>query len=146
MKKLLFILVAIVSLCACSNDDDSSVKNQFIFDGKAYQIDSAYINHYVMILYSGEYHRFSVSTTKVEIGKKNYLKDIGAEAMLCEYDKDGNEGYLHLWGSHGSKMDKNSYLTIKNNDEDKGTYIEVYINDGEKTIKATYLGTPRVEE
>lgn len=39
MKKLLFILVAIVSLCACSSDDDSSVKNQFIFDGKAYQID-----------------------------------------------------------------------------------------------------------
>lgn len=66
--------------------------------------------------------------------------------MLCEYDKDGNEGYLHLWGSHGSKMDKNSYLTIKNNDEDNRTYIEVYINDGEKTIKATYLGTPRVEE
>ena len=137
--------MAVLSLCACSSNDDSSVSNQFLYDGKVYQIDSAYINHYVMILYSGEYHRFSVTTTRVEIGKKNYLKDLGSEAILCEYDKDGNEGYLHLWGSHGSKMDKNSYLTIKNNDEDDRTYIEVYINDGEKPIKATYLGVARKE-
>ncbi len=137
--------MAVLSLCACSSNDDSSVSNQFLYDGKVYQIDSAYINHYVMILYSGEYHRFSVTTARVEIGKKNFLKDLGSEAILCEYDKDGNEGYLHLWGSHGSKMDKNSYLTIKNNDEDDRTYIEVYINDGEKPIKATYLGVARKE-
>lgn len=137
--------MAVLSLCACSSNDDSPVSNQFLYDGKVYQIDSAYINHYVMILYSGEYHRFSVTTTRVEIGKKNYLKDLGSEAILCEYDKDGNEGYLHLWGSHGSKMDKNSYLTIKNDDEDDRTYIEVYINDGEKPIKATYLGVARKE-
>lgn len=137
--------MAVLSLCACSSNDESSVSNQFLYDGKVYQIDSAYINHYVMILYSGEYHRFSVTTARVEIGKKNYLKDLGSEAILCEYDKDGNEGYLHLWGSHGSKMDKNSYLTIKNNDEDDRTYIEVYINDGEKPIKATYLGVARKE-
>uniref|UniRef100_UPI0025F107DE hypothetical protein n=1 Tax=Prevotella sp. TaxID=59823 RepID=UPI0025F107DE len=145
MKKLLITLMAVLSLCACSSNDDSSVSNQFLYDGKVYQIDSAYINHYVMILYSGEYHRFSVTTARVEIGKKNFLKDLGSEAILCEYDKDGNEGYLHLWGSHGSKMDKNSYLTIKNNDEDDRTYIEVYINDGEKPIKATYLGVARKE-
>ena len=137
--------MAVLSLCACSSNDDSSVSNQFLYDGKVYQIDSAYINHYVMILYSGEYHRFSVTTARVEIGKKNYLKDLGSEAILYEFDKDGNEGYLHLWGSHGSKMDKNSYLTIKNNDEDDRTYIEVYINDGEKPIKATYLGVARKE-
>lgn len=137
--------MAVLSLCACSSNDDSSVSNQFLYDGKVYQIDSAYINHYVMILYSGEYHRFSVTTARVEIGKKNYLKDLGSEAILYEFDKDGNEGYLHLWGSHGSKMDKNSYLTIKNDDEDDRTYIEVYINDGEKPIKATYLGVARKE-
>lgn len=137
--------MAVLSLCACSSNDESSVSNQFLYDGKVYQIDSAYINHYVMILYSGEYHRFSVTTARVEIGKKNYLKDLGSEAILYEFDKDGNEGYLHLWGSHGSKMDKNSYLTIKNDDEDDRTYIEVYINDGEKPIKATYLGVARKE-
>lgn len=137
--------MALLSLCACSSNDESSVSNQFLYDGKVYQIDSAYINHYVMILYSGEYHRFSVTTARVEIGKKNYLKDLGSEAILYEFDKDGNEGYLHLWGSHGSKMDKNSYLTIKNDDEDDRTYIEVYINDGEKPIKATYLGVARKE-
>ncbi len=137
--------MAVLSLCACSSNDESSVSNQFLYDGKVYQTDSAYINHYVMILYSGEYHRFSVTTARVEIGKKNYLKDLGSEAILYEFDKDGNEGYLHLWGSHGSKMDKNSYLTIKNNDEDDRTYIEVYINDGEKPIKATYLGVARKE-
>ena len=137
--------MAVLSLCACSDSEDSAISNQFLYDGKVYQIDSAYINHYVMILYSEEYHRFSVTTTRAEIGKKNYLKDLGSEAILCEYDKDGNEGYLHLWGSHGSKMDKNSYLTIKNDDEDDRTYIEVYINDGEKPIKATYLGVARKE-
>lgn len=137
--------MAVLSLCACSSNDDSSVSNQFLYDGKIYQIDSAYINHYVMILYSGEYHRFSVTTTRVEIGKKNYLKDLGSEAILYEFDKDGNEGYLYLWGSHGSKMDKNSYLTIKNDDEDDRTYIEVYINDGEMPIKATYLGVAKKE-
>jgi len=137
--------MAVLSLCACSSNDESSVSNQFLYDGKVYQIDSAYINHYVMILYSGEYHRFSVTTARVEIGKKNYLKDLGSEAILYEFDKDGNEGYLHLWGSHGSKMDKNSYLTIKNDDEDDRTYIEVYINDGEKPIKATYLGVASKE-
>lgn len=137
--------MAVLSLCACSSNDESSVSNQFLYDGKVYQIDSAYINHYVMILYSGEYHRFSVTTARVEIGKKNYLKDLGLEAILYEFDKDGYEGYLHLWGSHGSKMDKNSYLTIKNDDEDDRTYIEVYINDGEKPIKATYLGVARKE-
>lgn len=137
--------MAVLSLCACSSNDESSVSNQFLYDGKVYQIDSAYINHYVMILYSGEYHRFSVTTARVEIGKKNYLKDLGSEAILYEFDKDGNEGYLHLWGSHGSKMDKNSYLIIKNNDEDNRTYIEVYINDGEKPIKATYLGVAKKE-
>lgn len=137
--------MAVLSLCACSSNDESSVSNQFLYDGKVYQIDSAYINHYVMILYSGEYHRFSVTTARVEIGKKNYLKDLGSEAILYEFDKDGNEGYLHLWGSHGSKMDKNSYLTIKNDDEDDRTYIEVYINDGEKPIKATYLGVAKKE-
>lgn len=137
--------MAVLSLCACSSNDESSVSNQFLYDGKVYQIDSAYINHYVMILYSGEYHRFSVTTARVEIGKKNYLKDLGSEAILYEFDKDGNEGYLHLWGSHGSKMDKNSYLTIKNDDEDDRTYIEVYINDGEKPIKAAYLGVARKE-
>jgi hypothetical protein len=145
MKKLLITLMAVLSLCACSSNDESSVSNQFLYDGKVYQIDSAYINHYVMILYSGEYHRFSVTTARVEIGKKNYLKDLGSEAILYEFDKDGNEGYLHLWGSHGSKMDKNSYLTIKNDDEDDRTYIEVYINDGEKPIKATYLGVASKE-
>lgn len=149
MKKLLFILVAILSLCACcSSDDDSrsaNVTNQFIYDGKSYKIDSAYINHYVLILYSGKYHRLTFNTSHIQKGIKNFLSDISEEVILYEFDKDGNEGYLHFWGIHGSIIDKSSYLTIKNNDEDNRTSIEAYVNDGVKNIKVNYLGVPRVE-
>lgn len=149
MKKLLFILVAILSLCACSSSDDDSrsanVANQFVYDGKSYKIDSAYINHYVLILYSGKYHSLTFSTSNMEIGKKNYLSDIPEEVILYEFDKDGNEGYLHFWGIHGSVIDKFSYLTVKKNDEDNRTNIDAYVNDGEKDIKVTYLGVPRIE-
>ena len=150
MKKLLFILVTVLSLCACScsSDDDSrsaNVTNQFVYDGKSYKIDSAYINHYVLILYSGKYHRLTFSTTHIEIGKKNYLSNTSQESILYEFDEDGNEGYLHFWGIHGSVIDKSSYLTIKD-DDDNRTYIEAYVNDGDKSIKVNYLGIPRIEE
>lgn len=149
MKKLLFILVAILSLCACSSSDEdgrsANVTNQFVYDGTSYKIDSAYINHYVLILYSGKYHRLTFSTSNIEIGKKNFLSDISEKVILCEFDKDGNEGYLHFWGMLGSVIDKASYLTIKKHDEDNRTNIDAYVNDGEKNIKVTYLGVPKVE-
>lgn len=148
MKKLLFILMAVLSLCACSSNDDDSrsanVTNQFVYDGKSYPIDKALIHSRGVTLYSGDKYTLEVYNCDFETGKKNYLSAFEyAEAGIFIYLENGSQDYEYIWGF--KDINESSYVTIKNNDEDNRTYIKVYINDGEKSIKATYLGVARKE-
>lgn len=140
--------MAILALCACSSDDEShnsNVANQFIYSGKSYKIDNVLIHSRGVNFNSGTKYVFSIYNCDFKSGKKNYLSAFKyVEAGLFVYLENGSEDKEHIWGS--SKINESSYVTIKKNEEDNRTYIEVYINDGEKTIKATYLGTPRIEE
>ena len=144
--------MAILSLCvscSSSSNEDASVKNVFVYDGKEYPITSVHLSNYLILMKSGEYF-FSISGCNFEIGKKNYLSkfknalsDVGYENVKETGEHTGET--FHYWGQDKSTISESSYVTIKNNDEDNRTYLEIYTSDGEKTIKATYLGTPRIE-
>lgn len=153
MKKLIFILMAILSLCvscSSSSDEDKTVKNAFVYDGKEYSITSVYLSNYHISINSGEYF-LAISNCDFEAGKKNYLTKFKNALAYVGYEKVKETGEhtgetFHYWGQEKSTISESSYVTIQNNDEDNRTHLEIYISDGEKTIKATYLGTPRVEE
>lgn len=142
MKKLLFILVAILSLCACSSSDEESINNTFTLDGKSYQIDDVTLSIRGVMFHSGEY-TLNIYNCDYEVGKKNYLSAFkNAEALVMK----GNGWYgdiLYSWDR--DKIKEDSYVTVKENDDDNRTYVEAYINDGKKIVKAKYLGTPKVD-
>ena len=90
---------------------------------------------------SGEYF-FSISGCNFEIGKKNYLSkfknalsDVGYEKVKETGEHTGET--FHYWGQDKSTISESSYVTIKNNDEDNRTYLEIY--------KESYFGTQRIE-
>lgn len=138
MKKLLFILVAILSLCACSSSDDESVSNNIVYESKSYPIEKACLDgRHLYLRFSGNYC-VQVLNCDFEVGKKNYLTAF--EYALAFVGKVNNEHmeYLYFWDT--GKIKDDSYVTIKKNDEDNRIYIEVYINNGLKVLRAKYLG------
>lgn len=142
MKKLLFILVAIFALCACSSNDDSNesgVSNVISYDGKNYAVNEVELSSYMLAMGSND-NALLINNCKLEVGKKNYLSGYErVQALFATSKEDGTSEVVHQW--ENTAITKDSYVTIKKNDEDNRTYIEVYINDGKKKIKATYLGT-----
>ena len=138
MKKLLFILVAMLSLCACSSSDDENVSNAFSFNGKEYQISKASISARGLHLSSNDY-KLEVWNCDFEIGKKNYLSAFDNALAFLSKANGEYQNYVYMWNV--GKIKDDSYVTIKKNEDDNRTYVEVYVDDGTKVVKAKYYGT-----
>lgn len=169
MKKLLFILVAILTLCACSSDDDSrsSLTNQILYNGKAYRIDSVALGYgRQLFMYSGNF-RLQVQDyqNRFELGNNNHIQDLGS-SFFFELIGDKDKIY-HIWdykgmngfnGYHetyddgtecwGSIMGEPSYVDIQKvgNQYSISVYLTDEGNSAQHTLKATYLGIPKVVE
>lgn len=169
MKKLLFIMVAIMSLCACgSNDEDVSTANlinQMSYDGRAYDIDSVRIykdEQGVCIgvsVYSNMY-RLEIDNCELKAGHNNLLNSSGLHVTL--YKKVESRRYLatHIWGYdwdgthfttddgydvYGSSIGEElSYIEFQ--EQNQQAHIEAYITDSKNskihTVKAVYSGKP----
>jgi hypothetical protein len=144
MKKLLFILMAVLSLCACSSNDDSvaEVSNKFSVDGKDYPIEQITVGGYFIKVKSGNYTLNAITNDRVTLGKKNYLT--AYPSFNAGVWKD--HGDVYGSGEFTFKCDneditKSSYLLIKENDEDNRIYIEALFGNGTKTVTLTYFGT-----
>lgn len=142
MKKLLFILMAVLSLCACSSDDgEQEIRNVFTVDGKEYPIDRVRYSKWNVHLYSGE-DCLDVYNLDCELGKKCYLS--AYESPEASVTKQQHNGVVESYELvlPAEEMDKSSsYVWIKENENDNRTYIEVYVTSNRHKISARYLGT-----
>lgn len=130
--------MAIFALCSCSNSEDSYTQNSFSFNNKEYAIDRADFRKSYVELWSGKNY-FSVYNCEFEINKKNYLSAFeSVQAQMTWYGSDG-EHNCTTW--EASNLTKDSYVTLRTNNEDNRTYIEVFVDDGKKRFKAVYNGT-----
>ena len=103
--------MAILSLCvscSSSSNEDASVKNVFVYDGKEYPITSVHLSNYLILMKSGEYF-FSIPGCNFEIGKKNYLSkfknalsDVGYEKVKETGEHTGET--FHYWGQDKSTI------------------------------------------
>lgn len=141
MKKLLIILMAVLSLCACSDSEDSAeVSNKFTIDGKDYPIEKITVGSYNIEVKSGKYTLNAITNDRVPLGKKNYLSAFRAfNAGVWEEHEDGYGEYIFLCDHEN--LPESSYLLIKENDEDNRIYIEALFGNGTKTVTLTYFGT-----
>ena len=141
MKKLLFILMAVLSLCACSDSEDpAEVSNKFTIDGKDYPIEKITVSSYNIEVKSGKYTLNAITNDRVPLGKKNYLSAFRSfNAGVWEEPEDGYGKYIFLCDHEN--LSESSYLLIKENDEDNIIYIEALFGNGTKTVTLTYFGT-----
>ena len=161
MKKLLFIMVAIVSLCACNSDDESrsSLTNQILYNGKAYRIDSVTFAYGRTIrMFSGNYHllvqdaqnRFSLEDNCfVQNLSSSFFEDT-TNSRLCDEWSGAGSNY-HFTYDDGTEswivaMGESSYVDIQKIGNQYS--ISILLTDNEKskrhTLKATYLGSLKV--
>lgn len=168
MKKLLFILVAILSLCACSGSDDDSrsrLFNLITYDGKSYRVDSVTLTYDMKLyMYSGNYVLLVQDyQSRFVIENNIHIQDLGSSFFDKVIDNKGIT--YHIWdykgmsgfvGYHqtyddgtegwGSLMGESSYVDIQK--QGNQYLISVYLTDennsAQHTLKASYLGIPRV--
>lgn len=170
MKKLLFIMVAIMSLCACSSDDGDDVStanliNQMSYNGRTYDIDSIriYKNEQGVCIglsvYSNMY-RLEIENCELKVGHNDLSNSSGLHVTL--YKKVESRRYLatHIWGYdwddtnfttddgyevYGSSIGEElSYIEFQ--EQNQQAHIEAYITDSKSTkihtVNAVYSGKP----
>lgn len=168
MKKLLFILVAVLSLCACSGSDEdnrSRLFSQITYDGKSYRVDSVALGYGMKLyMYSGN-RRLLVQDyqSRFALGNNIHIQDLGSSFFdeiidnkiisyhIWDYKgMSGFNGYHQVYDDGtecwGSLMGESSYVDIQK--QGSQYFISVYLTDennsAQHTLKATYLGIPRV--
>lgn len=161
MKKLLFILMPFLSLCACSSDDESrsSSTNQILYNGKAYRIDSVTLGYGRKIcMYSGNYHlvvqdyqsRFSTEENCFVQNLGSSFFDDTTNSRLCDEWSGVGNNYHFTYDdgteSWGVAMGESSYVDIQKIGNQHSVSIMLTDNENSKrhTLKATYLGSIKV--
>lgn len=144
MKKLLFLFMLLLSLCACSSDDgDKEIQNVISIDGKAYPIDRVILGDREVFFYSAR-HELYIGNVDIVRGKKSYLVDYNSvESDFTETDEDGSPIWNGKRPLYAKDIDKSSYVYTRANEDDTQTYIEAYIKTANHLYTATYSGIPQ---
>ena len=159
-----------LSLCACSGSDDdgrSRLTNQITYDGKVYRIDSVTFGYGMKLyMYSGSYMLLVQDYQgNIKLGSHIHIQDLGSSFF---YELIGDKGKTyHTWDYKGMNGYNGYHHTYDDGTEDWGTlmgessfidiqkqgsqyFISVYLTDENNspkhTLKATYLGMPKVVE
>lgn len=142
MKKLLFLLIAIFSLCSCSSDGDD-VNNVVTYEGQTRSIKSVEMDSKTITIYTNDNYWFKLYSTKIKLGKKIYLiADEEFDSEFVEMDTPTSGFIRYTWDYNN--ISKDSYIIVKGNKEDNRYHIEIFLTDNKKNISVTYLGTPKL--
>lgn len=150
MKKFLLMLIAVFTLCACSSDSYDDVKNEIIYDGNTHQINNVEMDKNRIWFYTSDGYWFTLNSEKITVGKKIYL--IADEQLDSSFSKfhepDSYADIVHSWCNNedynNKRITSDSYVLVKGSNDDNRYYIEVFLDDGVKYIRATYYGTPKL--